>query len=104
MYFTGYSAALDDDYSGTVAELGDLERETMEWIIENSHQNLLQFRESDAANSANTGADPCGQIKEEMEDDESERFLLELGIATNEDGQKKQQVIILYLYLCHIKS
>ena len=99
MYFAGYSAALDDDYSGTVAELGDLERETMEWIIENSHQNLLQFRDNDAAATNASAADPCGQIKEEMEDDESERFLLELGIATNGGGQQqKQQVIILYLF------
>ena len=64
----------------------------MEWIIENSYQTPLRFPDND---DAGANADP-GQIEQEMDDDKRERFLLELGIATNEGGQQRQ-VITWYL-------
>ena len=69
---------MEDDYSCTTADLCDLGRDTMDWIIENSnHQNLAH---------CDNGSIPCGvgsqQIKQEdIEGDvEGERILLELGI------------------------
>ena len=73
----GYSSVMEDDYScTTAADLCDLGRETMDWIIENSnHQNVARI---------DNDSGPCGvqQIKQEDEaEDEGERILLELGIV-----------------------
>ena len=73
----GYAAVMEDDYSCT-ADLCDLGRETMDWIIENSNHQNLAHCDNDSI--------PCGvgsqQIKQEdIEGDvEGERILLELGI------------------------
>ena len=74
----GYSAVMEDDYSSacSTADLCDLGRETMDWIIENSN------RQADLeCDSASTIQHIKHEIKqEEGEEDEPERVLLELGI------------------------
>ena len=95
MLVAGYSSVMEDDYScTTAADLCDLGRETIDWIIENSNrQNLAHFDNDNG---------PCGggvqHIKQEDEaDDEGERILLELGIAETSGQLAGRQVS----ELCH---
>ena len=92
----GYSSVMEDDYScTTAADLCDLGRETMDWIIENSnHQNVARIDNDNGPCGGGGGAGGGGgggggvqQIKQEDEaEDEGERILLELGIV-EESGQ-----------------
>ena len=86
----GYSAVMEDDYSSacSTADLCDLGRETMDWIIENSN------RQADLeCDSASTIQHIKHEIKqEEGEEDEPERVLLELGIIDRPGDYFETQV------------
>ena len=80
----GYSSVMEDDYScTTAADLCDLGRETMDWIIENSnHQNVARIDNDNGPCGGGGGGGGAQQIKQEDEaEDEGERILLELGIV-----------------------
>ena len=92
----GYSAVMEDDYSSacSTADLCDLGRETVDWIIENS--NRQQDLECDS--SASTIQHIKHEIKhEEGEEDEPERVLLELGIIDRPGDYIGTQVSEFYV-------
>lgn len=97
----GYSAVMEDDYSSpadpaAAADLCDLGRETMDWIIENSnHLNLVHF--DIESNTCGGSGEQIKQENEEEEADEGERILLELGIADKSGQFAGQQVSEPYI-------
>ena len=93
----GYSSVMEDDYScTTAADLCDLGRETMDWIIENSnHLNLVHF--DIESNTCGGSGEQIKQENEEEEADEGERILLELGIADKSGQFAGQQVSEPYI-------
>ena len=92
----GYLAVMEDSYSSacSTADLCDLGRETMDWIIENSNPQDFKY------DSASTIQHIKHEIKrEEGTEDKLRRIQLELGIIVRSGDSCGVQVGNMYVLL-----